>query len=75
MLQFVGKLRVRLSCLQPNHSLSADLPLLGERSRGARVVGGVRLTLQASYASLVREGPIQVGGKQAGRADRAGMLS
>ena len=56
MLQFVGKLRVRLSCLQPNHSLSADLPLLGERSKGAQVVGAVQLTLQASYASLVRGG-------------------
>ena len=50
----VGKLRVRLSCLRPNAALSADLPLLGERAKGAHKVGSVALTLQASYASTVR---------------------
>lgn len=53
----VGKLRVRLSCLWPNTPLSAELPLLGERSKGAQVVGAVRLSLQANYASTVGAPP------------------
>lgn len=44
---------MRLSCLWPNTPLSAELPLLGERTKGARAVGTVRLTLQANYASAV----------------------
>ena len=52
--QVVGKLRVRLSCLWPNSQHSASLPLLGERAKGAQVVGAVSLSMQASYASSVR---------------------
>lgn len=54
--QVVGKLRVRLSCLWPNRRHSASLPLLGERAKGAQVVGAVGLSMQASYASTVRAG-------------------
>lgn len=50
-LQVVGKLRVRLSCLRPNEQLASELPLVSERSRGARLAGTVRLTLQVSYDS------------------------
>lgn len=53
-LQVVGKLRVRLSCLRPNEQLASELPLVSERSRGARLAGTVRLTLQVSYDSPVR---------------------
>jgi len=52
--QVVGKLRVRLSCLWPNTHHSASLPLLGDRAKGAQVVGAVSLSLQACYASTVR---------------------
>lgn len=52
--QVVGKLRVRLSCLWPNTQHSASLPLLGDRAKGAQVVGAVSLSLQACYASTVR---------------------
>jgi len=54
-LQVVGKLRVRLSCLRPNQEQSADLPLLGERAKGARIVGNMGLTLQTSYDSAVSD--------------------
>jgi hypothetical protein len=50
-VQVVGKLRVRLSCLWPNTQHSASLPLLGERAKGAQVVGAISLSLQACYAS------------------------
>lgn len=52
-LQAVGKLRVRLSCLWPNTQHSASLPLLGDRAKGAQVVGAVSLSLQACYSSTV----------------------
>ncbi|KAL4424975.1 hypothetical protein ABPG77_002860 [Micractinium sp. CCAP 211/92] len=50
-LQTVGKLRVRLSCLRPNEQLSSELPLVSERSKGARLAGTVGLTLLVSYSS------------------------
>ncbi|PSC71573.1 pollen-specific SF21-like [Micractinium conductrix] len=56
-LPLVGKLRVRLSCLAPNAEARAELPLLSERDKGARTVGSVELSLQASYSgakALVR---------------------
>lgn len=49
--QAVGKLRVRLSCLRPNTLLTADLALLGERSKGGHEAAAVRLSLQACYPS------------------------
>lgn len=51
--QTVGKLRVRLSCLRPNEQLSSELPLVSERSKGARLAGTVGLTLLVSYSSPV----------------------
>jgi hypothetical protein len=47
----VGKLRVRLSCLRPNTPITADLVLLGERSKGGDEAGSVELALKTSYAS------------------------
>ncbi len=44
--QMVGKLRVRLSCVQPNQPVTAMLPLLSERKKGAQQVGTAEMTLQ-----------------------------
>lgn len=44
---------MRLSCLWPNAQHSASLPLLGDRAKGAQVVGAVSLSLQACYSSKV----------------------
>ena len=52
----MGKLRIRLSCVWPNTVHTASLPLLGERAKGAQVVGTVSLTLQACYGSTVSRG-------------------
>jgi hypothetical protein len=45
-MQLVGKLRVRLSCIQPNQAVTATLPLLSERKKGAQQVGTAVLTVQ-----------------------------
>lgn len=55
-MQPVGKLRVRLSTLWPNIPLTAELPLLGERSKGAHVAGSIAVTLHTRYASTVSGG-------------------
>ena len=46
--QMLGKLRVRLSCVRPGQPISAELPLLSERARGAQRVGALSLSLQVT---------------------------
>lgn len=65
--QAIGKLRIRLSCVWPNTTHSASLPLLGERAKGAQVAGAVSLTLRACYDSTVG------GGRGASPASVAGV--
>eukprot|EP00887_Chlorella_sp_A99_P001355 scaffold8.g1355.t1 len=48
--QMLGKLRVRLSCVRPGRPVSADLPILSERDKGAKRVGQLSLTLQVNFA-------------------------
>ncbi len=47
--QVVGKLRIRLSCVAPNTPITASLPLLAERKRGAQAVGFVSLGILCAY--------------------------
>jgi hypothetical protein len=44
--QMVGKLRLRLSCVDPNTLVTATLPLLADRHKGAQQAGTADLSLQ-----------------------------
>lgn len=50
-VQMVGKLRVRLSTLQPDQDISAELPLLSERKKGAHRVGVASMGLLLKFTS------------------------
>lgn len=45
----LGKLRLRLSRLRPEETLSADLPLLSDRLKGAKRVATLGVTLQMAF--------------------------
>lgn len=45
----LGKLRLRLSSLRPDQVLSADLPLLSDRLKGAKAVASLQLSVQVSF--------------------------
>lgn len=51
LLQMVGKLRLRLSTLAPNQPVTATLPLLSERKKGAQQVGTAELSVRVEYGS------------------------
>ena len=50
-LQLVGKLRVRLSTLDPGRQITATLPVLADRRRSGRRVGSAILSLQLDFVS------------------------
>lgn len=49
--QMVGKLRVKLSCVAPARPITADLPLLSDRSKGAQHVGSLGIEMHIQYKS------------------------
>jgi len=49
--QMVGKLRVKLSCVSPARPITADLPLLSDRSKGAQHVGSLVIEMHIQYKS------------------------
>jgi len=48
----VGKLRVRLSTLEPDRNITVELPLLSDRKKGASRVGSAHLSMRVSFVSL-----------------------
>lgn len=45
----VGKLRVRLSTLSPNQTMTTDLPMLSDRKHGAQIIGSISMEFCLQY--------------------------